>query len=445
MTQTDSALVSGAVIVGVDTHKDVHVAVALDVQGRRLGCCSVPTTSAGLLQLEQWSIRYGTVEVWGVEGTGSYGAGLTRQLVGHGHRVREVSRPERKVRRDKGKSDLIDAELAARSVLAGTDLGAPKETRTTSESLRVLRATRRSAVKARTQAANLLHALLLTAPGELRSRLEHGSLRVRAHRCARLRPTDPANPADATKMALRSVAQRWLQLTAEIRPLESAIERLTQLAAPDLRAQVGVGADVAAALLIAVGGNPDRLVSEASFAALCGVSPIPASSGKTNRHHLNRGGDRQANAALHAVGLARLRRDPTTRAYLTRRTAEGLSKKDIMRCLIGEVSRVRLGRMPGRGFSVVSGDGLVAEPMRRPVLVLPPSTRRGPGPALGTCPTEGRTMRNRRGPRHRGVNHFIPREASDEVCRVRLGQSGARCDGAGRGRPGAGSVGVSAL
>jgi transposase len=280
MTQTDSALVSGAVIVGVDTHKDVHVAVALDVQGRRLGCCSVPTTSAGLLQLEQWSIRYGTVEVWGVEGTGSYGAGLTRQLVGHGHRVREVSRPERKVRRDKGKSDLIDAELAARSVLAGTDLGAPKETRTTSESLRVLRATRRSAVKARTQAANLLHALLLTAPGELRSRLEHGSLRVRAHRCARLRPTDPANPADATKMALRSVAQRWLQLTAEIRPLESAIERLTQLAAPDLRAQVGVGADVAAALLIAVGSNPDRLVSEASFAALCGVSPIPASSGK---------------------------------------------------------------------------------------------------------------------------------------------------------------------
>jgi transposase len=274
----------------------------------------------------------------GVEGTGSYGAGLTRQLVGHGHRVREVSRPERKVRRDKGKSDLIDAELAARSVLAGTDLGAPKETCTTSESLRVLRATRRSAVKARTQAANLLHALL-TAPGELRSRLEHGSLRVRAHRCARLRPTDPANPADATKMALRSVAQRWLQLTAEIRSLESAIEQLTQLAAPDLRAQFGVGADVAAALLIAVGGNPDRLVSEASFAALCGVSPIPASSGKTNRHRLNRGGDRQANAALHAVCLARLRRDPTTRAYLTRRTAEGLSKKDIMRCLKRYIAR----------------------------------------------------------------------------------------------------------
>jgi transposase len=253
--------------------------------------------------------------------------------------VREVSRQKRRVRRDRGKSDLIDAELAARSVLAGTDLGAPKETRTTSESLRVLRATRRSAVKARTQAANLLHALLLTAPGELRSRLEHGSLRVRAHRCARLRPTDPANPADATKMALRSVAQRWLQLTAEIRSLESAIEQLTQLAAPDLRAQFGVGADVAAALLIAVGGNPDRLVSEASFAALCGVSPIPASSGKTNRHRLNRGGDRQANAALHAVCLARLRRDPTTRAYLTRRTAEGLSKKDIMRCLKRYIAR----------------------------------------------------------------------------------------------------------
>jgi len=198
-----------------------------------------------------------------------------------------VSRPSRTVRREKGKSDLIDAEVAARSVLAGTDLGAPKDTTAITESLRVLRATRRSAVKARTQTTNLLYALLLTAPAELRNRLDQGSVRARAERCARLRPAKPlesaGHPLTATRIALRSTAQRWLQLTNEIRALETLIDQLTRTAAPRLRAQFGVGGDVAATFMIAAGGNPDRLVSEASFAALCGVSPIPASSGKTNR------------------------------------------------------------------------------------------------------------------------------------------------------------------
>jgi transposase len=339
MTQTSADHLTRKVIIGVDTHKDVHVAVVLDQHGRRLDSCSVPTNAAGLRRLERWSSRHGQVDAWGIEGTSSYGAGLTRQLLGQGHHVREVSRPDRRSRREKGKSDLIDAELAARSVIAGTDLGAPKQTCAIAESLRVLRATRRSAVKARTQAANLLHALLVTAPADLRSRLEHGSLRDRAQHCSRLRPTDPADHADATKMALRSAARRWLQLTSEINELQATIDQLTQLTAPDLRDQFGVGGDVAATLLIAAGDNPDRLTSETSFAALCGVSPIPASSGKTNRYRLNRGGDRQANAALHAVCLVRMQRDPRTRAHVVRRTAEGLSKKDIMRCLKRYIAR----------------------------------------------------------------------------------------------------------
>jgi transposase len=337
------SIVSQGVVIGVDTHKDVHVAVVLDQHGRRLDSCSVATSKIGLHQLEHWSSRYGAVDRWGIEGTSSYGAGLTRRLISHGHHVREVSRPSRTVRREKGKSDLIDAEVAARSVLAGTDLGAPKDTTAITESLRVLRATRRSAVKARTQTANLLYALLLTAPAELRNRLDQGSVRARAERCARLRPAKPlesaGHPLTATRIALRSTAQRWLQLTNEIRALETLIDQLTRTAAPRLRAQFGVGGDVAATLMIAAGGNPDRLVSEASFAALCGVSPIPASSGKTNRHRLNRGGDRQANAALHAVCLIRMQRDPATRAYVVRRTAEGLSKKDIMRCLKRYIAR----------------------------------------------------------------------------------------------------------
>ena len=191
----------------------------------------------------------------------------------------------------------------------------------------MLRATRRSAVKSRTQAANLLHALLVTAPADLRSRLEHGSIRDRANQCARLRHADPADPANATKMALRSAARRWLHLTDEITVLEAAIDPLTRQAAPSLRAQFGVGSDVAATLIIAAGDNPDRLVSESSFAALCGVSPIPASSGKTKRFRLNRGGDRQANAALHAVCLVRMQRDPRTRAYVARRTAQASARR----------------------------------------------------------------------------------------------------------------------
>jgi transposase len=321
------------VIVGVDTHKDVHVAVAVDGLGRRLAEVSVETNGEGLARLHRWAELLAGKRVWAVEGTGSYGAGLARYLHAAGETVREVSRPDRRLRRDRGKSDPIDAEAAARAVLAEQTLGIPKAGDGPAEALRQLRATRRAAVKARTQAANLLHALILTAPEDLRAELTGGTLKDKIRRCARLRP-GPAGPArEACKLSLRSTARRWQHLTDEITDLDQAVAAITAQAAPQLLDQFGVGPDVAAALLVAAGGNPTRLRREASFAALCGVNPLPASSGKTRRHRLNRGGDRQANAALHTVALARMRSDPRTRSYVERRTRQGMTRREIMRCI----------------------------------------------------------------------------------------------------------------
>ena len=339
MTDNSRPIEAGVIVVGVDTHKDVHVAVALDHLGRRLGQQDAPSTPAGLRMLLSWAWQASGRRVWGIEGTGSYGATLTTLLRASGETVFEVSRPTRRLRRDRGKSDPIDAEAAARAVLAGQFLGAPKATDQVSESLRQLRATRRSAIKARTQAANLLQALLVTAPADFRTSIDFGTVRDRTLRCARLRPGDQCQPREACKTALRSTARRWLHLDEEITTLTAMIAGLTADAAPALLDQYGVGPDVAAALLIAAGGNPDRLRTEASFAALCGVNPIPASSGKTHRHRLNRGGDRQANAALHTVALVRMRSDPRTREYAAKRVKQGLSRRDIMRCLKRYIAR----------------------------------------------------------------------------------------------------------
>jgi transposase len=339
MTESSSTVEVGDSIVGVDTHKDVHVAVAIDSLGRRLAELLVPMTPAGLTRLRRWAEDLSSARVWGIEGTGSYGAGLTRHLRGAGKSVHEVSRPNRRVRRERGKSDSLDAELAARSVLAQQGLGAPKSGAGSAEALPQLRATRRAAVKARTQAANLLAALLVTAAEDLRADLDQGTLRQRVARCSRLRPgTAVDQPREACKLSLRSAARRWQHLSEEITELDAAIASITAAAAPDFLDQVGVGPDVAAALLIAAGGNTNRLRHEASFASLCGVNPLPASSGKTRRR-LNRGGDRQANAALHTVALTRMRFDPRTQDYVVRRTAQGLSKREIMRCLKRYIAR----------------------------------------------------------------------------------------------------------
>ena len=253
--------------------------------------------------------------------------------------VLEVARPNRQLRRHAGKSDQIDAEAAARAVQAGVALGRPKSSDGQVEMLRVVRVVRSSAVKARTQAANQLHALVITAPDPLRSELRGLGLARLVARAAKFRPGPcPQTPTAATKLALRSIAVRYQQLSAEIAELDRQLQRLVAAAALGLLALKGVGPDIAAALLLAAGDNPQRLRSEAAFARLCGVAPLPASSGKTSRHRLSRGGNRDANRALYMLTISRLRWDPRTRAYVARRTAEGKSKREIIRCLIGGVS-----------------------------------------------------------------------------------------------------------
>ena len=279
----------------------------------------------------------------GVEGTSSYGAGLARYLRVRGIEVLEVERPEhrrRGSRRILEKSDPSDAERAARAVLAGETSGVPKSGDGRVEMIRALRAARRSAIKARTQAANQLQSLRVTAPEQLLNRLRGLSTKELVSVAARFRlGDDPRDVPTATRFALRSVARRHEALSEEIAELEAHLDQLVAQAAPELVSLPGIGTDNAATLLVVAGDNPDRLRSEASFASLCGVSPIAASSGKVVRHRLNRGGNREANRALYMICLSRMRRDLRTQEYVARRTQEGKSKREIIRCLKRYVAR----------------------------------------------------------------------------------------------------------
>jgi transposase len=327
------------VTIGVDTHKHTHVAAARDQQGRRLATTMAPATRAGYATLLAWALGLGEPVAWGVEGTGSYGAGLARFLAVHGQRVLEVNRPDRAARRRHGKSDPVDADAAARAVQAGEATGTPNAQDGMVEMLRALRVARQTAVKARTQAINAIKGLLVTAPDELREQLEGLTTTRLVRQAAALDPGTLTTPTAAATLALAGLARRYQHLNAEISLLTRSLDQLTATAAPKLRALLGVGPDSAAALLICAGDNWQRLHSEAAFAALCGSSPVEASSGKTRRHRLNRGGDRQANAALHRVVIVRLRWHQPTRDYAARRTTEGKTRKDIIRCLKRYIAR----------------------------------------------------------------------------------------------------------
>ena len=329
------------VVVGVDTHKDVHVARAKNHLGRLLGEKSIPTTAAGYRSLLAWARSLGEVEAFGIEGTGSFGAGLTRFLIEKGQTVLEVTRPNRQRRRRNGKSDPADADAAASAVLSGEASGLPKSGRGPVEMIRTLRLARKTAVKAHTQAINTMKALIVTAAPQLRESLprSHRSTKPLVSVCAAFGEEPLTSPLAAHKRALRSLAQRCLQLEAEIKELAAALDELVAQTAPQLVGRYGVGTDSAAALLIAAGDNPERLRSDAAFSSLCGASPVEASSGKTIRHRVNRGGNRDANAALHRIVLVRLRWDAPTRAYVERRTKEGRTKREIMRCLKRYVAR----------------------------------------------------------------------------------------------------------
>jgi transposase len=327
------------VIGGVDTHKDTHHAAVIAMSGRHLADREFPATAAGYAELAAWLAGFGRVTAAGVEGTGSYGAGLARHLAAAGITVREVDRPDRRARRAKGKSDPLDAYAAAGAVLSGRAAGIPKARDGIVEAIRAVHTARAGAVKARTAAICQLRALLVTAPAPLR---EHapGPAAALAAACLRLRPgPDLADPAAATRHALRAVARRYRDLTAEITDLDTHLAALTARAAPALLDLPGAGPETAAQLLVTAGDNPGRLHSEAAFAALCGASPVPASSGKTRRHRLNRGGDRQANRALHVIAISRLTHCPATRAYRDRRAAQQLTPREITRCLKRYIAR----------------------------------------------------------------------------------------------------------
>lgn len=337
LTGKDSTVL---VTVGVDTHLDEHVAVALDHLGRHLGALSVPTTKAGYVKFLRWTESIGELERVGIEGAGSFGAGLSRFLNKSGVEVLEVGRPKRRDQHRSGKSDPIDAEIAARAVLSGTDVVETKGTEGRVEMIRVLRGARRSAVKSRAQAANQLKAMLITAPEVLRAELRKLSTAKLVRKAASFRPGDaPDDVATATKFALRSIARRHLDLSDEIRELDGQLKRLVTETAPGLVAVHGIGVDTAATLLVAVGEDPKRLRNESAFAHMCGVAPIPASSGKVVRYRLNRRGNRDANRALHVVAAERMSRDERTREYIVKRTSEGKSKREIMRCLKRYIAR----------------------------------------------------------------------------------------------------------
>jgi transposase len=339
VTTVERSSITVEVVLGVDTHLDSHVAVALDQLGRHLGVLTVPTTSAGYRALVSWAAGFGPLKSAGIEGSGSYGAGLARHLKAKGLEVLEVERPKRRHLRRRGKSDPIDAELAARAVLSGEAAGKPKSGDGKVEMIRILRATRCSAVKSKTQAANQLRNLVVTAPDGLRSRLRGLSSKVLATEAARFRPGErPSSPEEATKFALRSIARRYKALSEEIAELDSQLDRLVAEVAPGLSALPAISTNHAATLLVVAGDNPERLRSEASFASLCGVAPIPASSGKTLRYRLNRGGNRDANRALHLICVVRMR-GRRTKEYVARRTAEGKTKREIMRCLKRYIAR----------------------------------------------------------------------------------------------------------
>jgi transposase len=324
-----------AVVGGVDTHKDLHVAAVVDEQDRVLGTRSFATTRQGYRQMLTWMRSFGAVQRVGVESTGSYGAGLLRFLQLAGLTVLEVTTPDKQDRRKRGKNDDLDAQNAAHAAFAGKRTVTPRSRDGMIEALRVLVACRKTAVTARRVALQMIQNTIVSAPDALRDQLRVMTRMKLVRTLAAWRPdlTGYREVEAAYRISLKSLARRYLELHDEIADLDVMIAAIVDELAPDLVMRNSIGHTGAAQLLLTAGGNPDRMRSEASFAALCGVSPVPASSGRIIRHRLNRGGDRAANSALHIIAIGRLRTDPKTKDYVARRIAQGHSKLDAIRAL----------------------------------------------------------------------------------------------------------------
>lgn len=336
-TATSSVLVTG----GVDTHQLTHHAGIIDADLKPVADKEFSATEAGYRELLDWMAGFGLISKIGVESTGSYGAGLARFLTAAGIEVIEVARPEKATRVREGKSDVIDAYSAARQAATGAASGLPKTKTGVVEAIRNIKVPRDEAVKHRTAAYSQLRDLVTTAPSPIHDELIGLTSYRRVQRALSYRP-DPdriAEPLQACKHGLRAVARRIQALTVEIDEADKILVRLTRRHLPSLLAMRQVGPQTAARLALTAGQNPDRMTTEATFAKLCGVAPLPASSGKNTRHRLNRGGDRQANSALYLIVVGRMKNHPQTIAYVQRRTAEGTSKPAIIRCLKRHLAR----------------------------------------------------------------------------------------------------------
>jgi transposase len=326
-------------VIGVDTHRDTNTAAVVTEAGAIVAHQQCQTDAMGYRRVVAFADEHAPGRrVWAIEGSGSFGSGLTTHLLEHGEWVVEIDRPARPARRDGAKTDELDAVRAAREALARDHLAAPRA-RGDREAMRVALTARQGAIVARTKAIGQLKALIVNAPEALRDQLRHGTTDQQLDKCSRLR-TLPSHSVEhrATVRAVRAVARRALFLEAEAAEHESELEELVTAACPELLAKPGVGAITAAQFLVSW-SHAGRIRSEAAFAALAGVAPIPASSGQTIRHRLNRSGDRQLNRALHTVALSRLQHHPETRAYAARRTTEGRTPREIKRCIKRAIAR----------------------------------------------------------------------------------------------------------
>jgi len=341
MPQVVADVAERAVVGGVDTHKDLHVAAVVDAHDRLIASECFATTRHGYKQMLAWMRSFGELARVGVECTGTYGAGLLRYLQQAGITVLEVTTPDRSDRRKRGKDDTLDACNAAHAAFAGVRTVTPKTRDGMIESLRVLQACRKTAVKARRVTLQLLQNTIVCAPDEIREPLRKMTRMRLIRTLAAWRPdlSGYRNPVSAYRIALKSLARRYLELHDEVADLDVMIAALVDELAPTLVARKAIGYQSAAQLLLTAGDNSERFRSEASFAALCGTSPVPASSGKVTRYRLNRGGDRAANSALHIIAIGRLRTDPRTQAYVARKLSEGHSKLEAIRCLKRYIAR----------------------------------------------------------------------------------------------------------
>ncbi|NMR31850.1 IS110 family transposase [Crystallibacter degradans] len=327
-------------VAGVDTHTDTHTLAILTAQGGTVLTQTFTADMHGYADLITALRAAGHVAVVGVEGTNSYGAGLTRALRGAGYAVKEVLRPARQVRRMRGKSDPIEAIEAARTVISGHGVSDAKDTQTATESLRFLLTARAQLISTMTALGNSITSMLITAPETVRAKYRGLATPALIKRLTASRPGEQCDsPHTAALHAMRQLARAREDASSKAEHLEQQMRQLLATHYPQVLAIYGAGTIVAAQLVVTAGGNPQRIRNEAAFASLCGVAPIPASSGRTNRHRLNRGGDRRGNSALHRITLIRMQRDKRTQDYVARRTREGKSTKEIMRCLKRAIAR----------------------------------------------------------------------------------------------------------